>query len=60
MKNTGCAPCARAVSLPFFAKSVNTVFSFGWIGHWLQSIRIATSNNLSSLLKTTLFCSSNE
>ena len=60
MKNTGFAPLARTMSLSFFAYSVNTVFSVGWIGHWLQSIMMATSNNLSSLLKTTLFCSSNE
>ena len=32
----------------------------GWIGFWLQSIMTATSNNLSSLLKLTLFCSSNQ
>ena len=54
MKNTGLAPLARTMSLSFLAYSVNTDFSVGWIGHWLQSIMMATSNSLSSLLKTTL------
>ncbi len=60
MKNTGLAPCARTISLFFLANSVNTVLSLGWIGHWLQSIMTATSNNLSSLLKTMLLFSSKE
>ena len=60
MKNTGFAPLARTISLFFLAYSVNTEFSLGWIGHWLQSIMTATSNNLSSLLKTTLLFSSKE
>jgi hypothetical protein len=60
MNNTGFAPWARTMSLSFLANSLNTVLSFGWIGHWLQSIITAASNNLSFLLKRMLFCSSNE
>jgi hypothetical protein len=60
MKKIGLAPWDRTISASFFAYSVNTGFSVGWIGHWLQSIMMATSNNLSSLLKTTLLLSSKE
>ena len=51
MKNTGRAPWARTMSLSFLAYSVNTDFSLGWIGHWLQSIMTAASNNLSRLVE---------
>ena len=52
MKNTGTAPCLRTVSLCFLLNSENTDLSCGWIGHWLQSIMMARSNNRSSLLKS--------
>ena len=48
------------MSLFFFAYSVNTPLSCGWIGHWLQSIITATSNRRSILLKTTLLSASKE
>src|SRR5471030_2001529 len=60
MNSTGLAPCLRTMSESFLAYSVNCDFSVGWIGHWLQSIITAVSNNLSFWLNTTLFSESNE
>ena len=55
MKNTGLAPLAHD---SLFSCIVGDQLQPGWIGQRLQSIMTATSNNLSSLLKTTLLFSS--
>ncbi len=60
MKNTGSAPYLRTMALFFAVYSVKNFDSCGWMGHWLQSIMIATSKGLSKLLKTTLLLASNE